>query len=64
MKTYTLTVRFNEKTEELESLEERISVDEDPLAITASPEVMEKIDSADLIELVLVPFPGECVGEA
>lgn len=64
MKTYTLTIRFNEKTEELESIKEHISIDEEPLAITASPEVMEKIDKANLIEAVLVPYPGECVGEA
>jgi|TARA_B100001964_G_scaffold50319_1_gene56682 hypothetical protein len=64
MKTYTLVIRFNEKTEELESIEERISIEEEPLAITASPEVMEKIDEANLIERVLVPYPGECVGEA
>ena len=64
MKTYTLTIRFNEKTEELESLDEHISIEQEPVAITASPEVMDKLDQADLIEAVLVPFPGECVGEA
>ncbi len=64
MKTYTLTIIYNEKTGELESLEERVTESNTPLAIEASPETMEKIFQADLIEDLLVPHPGERVGEA
>jgi len=64
MKTYTLTIIYNDKTDELESLEERIAEKEAPLSIDASPDTMEKIFQADLIEDLLVPHPGERVGEA
>ncbi len=64
MKTYTLTIIYNEKTGDLESLEERITEKESPLAIDATEETMEKIFQADLIEDLLVPHPGERVGEA
>ena len=64
MKTYTLTIIYNDKTDELESLEERIAEKEAPLSIDASPGTMEKIFQADLIEDLLVPHPGERVGEA
>ena len=63
MKTYTLTIVVNETTGELESLEETIDVDETPIAINASEEVM-KIDKAGLVEPLLMGHPGECVGEA
>ena len=45
MKTYTLTIIYNELTGELESLEERVTEKETPLAIDASPDTMEKIFS-------------------
>jgi hypothetical protein len=64
MKTYTLTIIYNDKTDELESLEERIAEKEAPLSIDANPDTMEKIFQADLIEDLLVPHPGERVGEA
>ena len=64
MKTYTLTIIVNETTGELESLEEKMDIDEDPIAINASEEVMTKIDQAGLIESLLMSYPGECVGEA
>tara|TARA_R110000751_G_scaffold121797_1_gene222341 strand:+ start:208 stop:402 length:195 start_codon:yes stop_codon:yes gene_type:complete len=64
MKTYTLTIVVNETTGELESLEETIDVDETPIAINASEEVMMKIDKAGLVEPLLMGHPGECVGEA
>jgi len=64
MKTYTLTIVVNETTGELESLEEKIDVEENHIAINASEEVMSKIEQAGLIESLLVSYPGECVGEA
>ena len=64
MKTYTLTIIVNETTGELESLEEKMDIDEDPIAINASEEVMAKIDQAGLIKPLLMSYPGECVGEA
>ena len=64
MKTYTLTIIVNEVTGELESLEEKIDIDEAPIAINASEEVMMKIDEAGLVEPLLMALPGECVGEA
>jgi|TARA_R110000751_G_scaffold291016_1_gene397819 hypothetical protein len=64
MKTYTLTIIYNETTGELESLEERIDEDTEPVAINASEEVMNKISAAGLVESLLMSYPGECVGEA
>jgi glycyl-tRNA synthetase alpha subunit len=63
MKKYTLEIIYDEITGELESLKEFITEKESVLAITASEEIMEKITKADLIESLLVPCPGECVGE-
>jgi|ETNmetMinimDraft_2_1059921.scaffolds.fasta_scaffold637445_1 hypothetical protein len=63
MKTYTLTIVYNENTGELESLEEKIDEHLDPVPICASEEVMEKISDAGLIEPLLWSCPGECVGE-
>ena len=64
MKTYTLTIVVNERTGELESLEEKIDIDEAPIAINASEEVMESIQEAGLVAELLMCYPGECVGEA
>ena len=64
MKIYTLTITYNDKTEELETLEEKVIENEEPIAIDASPEVMEKLFQADLIKDLLLPCPGERVGEA
>ena len=64
MKTYTLTIIYNEETGELESLEEKIDQHTDPIAINASEEVMNKISDAGLVEPLLMSYPGECVGEA
>tara|TARA_R100001530_G_scaffold104837_1_gene73088 strand:+ start:432 stop:626 length:195 start_codon:yes stop_codon:yes gene_type:complete len=63
MKTYTLTIIYNEETDAIESLEERIVPEEEPVAVNASEEVMEKISAAGLIECLLMDHPGECVGE-
>ena len=64
MKTCTLTIIVNETTGELESLEEKIDIDEAPIAINASEEVMESIQEAGLVGELLMCYPGECVGEA
>jgi hypothetical protein len=64
MKTYTLTVIYNEETDELESLEEKIEEHTSLIAINASEEVMDKISAAGLVESLLMSYPGECVGEA
>ena len=64
MKTYTLTIVYNEEDGSIESLEEKIDVAEEPIAINASQEVMERISAAGLIECLLMDHPGECVGEA
>ena len=64
MKTYTLTIIYNEVTGELQSLEEKVDTEEIPVAINASAEVMGKITEAGLVEPLLMPHPGECVGEA
>jgi len=64
MKTYTLTIIYNEETGELKSLEEKIEEHTGLIAINASEEVMDKISAAGLIESLLVSHPGECVGEA
>ena len=37
---------------------------EDKIAITASAEAMDSIVTADLVEELLVPCPGEIVGES
>ena len=51
MKKYTLTIIYNDNTEELESLKETIDIERDtPISINASPKVMQKIDDARLIE--------------
>jgi len=63
MKIYTLTITYNDVTDEMESLEETITEKEVPIAIDASEEVMEKIFQADLIKDLLLPCPGERVGE-
>mgnify|MGYP003121645270 CR=1 FL=1 len=55
---------MNEKTDELESLEEKIDIDEPPVAISASKEVMASIQEANLVAELLMCYPGECVGEA
>lgn len=64
MKTYTLTIIYNETTGELESLEEKIDEEQPVIAINASEEVMGKISDAGLVESLLMSHPGECVGEA
>ena len=64
MKTYTLTIIYNDVTGELKSLEETIDTEETPITINASAEVMGKITEANLVEPLLMPHPGECVGEA
>ena len=64
MKTYTLRIIYNERTGELQSLEETISQDETPIAIECAPYIMEKLDQAGLIDVLLVDHPGERVGEA
>jgi len=64
MKTYTLTIIYNDVTGELQSLEETIDTEETPIAINASAEVMGNITEAGLVEPLLMPHPGECVGEA
>jgi|TARA_R110000824_G_scaffold248026_4_gene437138 hypothetical protein len=64
MKTYTLTIIYNEKTGELTSLEEHLDEEQPLIAINASEEVMGKISDAGLVEPLLMSYPGECVGEA
>ena len=64
MKTYTLTIIYNDVTGELQSLEEKVEDNQEPIAINASAEVMGKITEAGLVEPLLMPHPGECVGEA
>tara|TARA_R100001463_G_scaffold111083_1_gene165946 strand:- start:184 stop:381 length:198 start_codon:yes stop_codon:yes gene_type:complete len=65
MKKYTLTIIYDDRTGELESLTEKIDEEQNnPLSITASAYVMEQIDNAHLIEELCVPFPGECIGES
>ena len=65
MKKYTLTIIYNDNTEELESLKETIDIERDtPISINASPKVMQKIDDARLIEELCIPYPGECIGES
>ena len=63
MKVYTLRIVYNETTGELDSLEEKILDKEEPVAIEASPEVMEAFAEANLIGEVLMKYPGECIGE-
>ena len=64
MKKYILTIVYNEETDTVETLEERVDIkEEQPIAINASQEVMEKISAAGLIEPLLMGLPGECVGE-
>jgi hypothetical protein len=64
MKTYTLTIIYNEKTGELASLEEHLDEEQPLIAINAGEEVMGKISDAGLVEPLLMSYPGECVGEA
>tara|TARA_Y100000748_G_C15310028_1_gene415814 strand:+ start:487 stop:678 length:192 start_codon:yes stop_codon:yes gene_type:complete len=63
MKKYTLTIIYNEKDSEIESLTEKTLEDNDPLTINASPYVMEAFAQANLIG-TLAEFNGEYVGEA
>tara|TARA_R110002020_G_scaffold337249_1_gene552763 strand:- start:417 stop:611 length:195 start_codon:yes stop_codon:yes gene_type:complete len=64
MKIYTLTIHYNEDTDQLDKLEETIIEKEYPISINASPKVMEAFEEADLIGEVLVPYSGEKIGEA
>tara|TARA_Y100000004_G_scaffold99908_1_gene112006 strand:+ start:29951 stop:30148 length:198 start_codon:yes stop_codon:yes gene_type:complete len=65
MKKYTLEIIYNEITGELESLHETVtSKGEKNIPILATPHVMEAIDKANLIEDLLVPYPGAVVGES
>tara|TARA_R100000734_G_scaffold3659_1_gene3256 strand:+ start:253 stop:486 length:234 start_codon:yes stop_codon:yes gene_type:complete len=64
MKKYTLEIIYDEKSGDLISLKEIISNKEDKIAITASAEAMDSIVTADLVEELLVPCPGEIVGES
>jgi len=65
MKKYTLTIIYDDKTGELESLKETVDEERNhPLSVTASAYVMQKIDDAHLIAELCVPFPGECIGES
>jgi len=63
MKVYTLRIVYNDKTGELESLEEKILDKAEPVAIEASKKVMEAFAEANLIGEVLMNYPGECIGE-
>tara|TARA_R110002020_G_scaffold81698_2_gene202707 strand:- start:372 stop:566 length:195 start_codon:yes stop_codon:yes gene_type:complete len=63
MKVYTLRIVYNETTGELESLEEKILDKEEPVAIEASPKVMEAFAEANLIGEVLMLYPGVTIGE-
>ena len=64
MKKYTLEIIYNDKTGDLVSLKEMISEDDDKIAVTASHKAMDSIVTADLVEELLIPCPGEIVGES
>ena len=65
MKKYTLTIIYNDKTGDMDSLTENVEeLDSYPISVTASAKGMEQIDEAGLIKELCVPFPGVCIGES
>ena len=63
MKKYTLEIVYNDKTGEMISLREKVATKNERIAITASPNAIKQITEANLVEDIILPCPGEVVGE-
>jgi hypothetical protein len=62
MKKYTLTIKYNDKTDEIIEVQEEIISSNESSPIMAEPDTMELMMKANLLEM-LSNFPGEVLGE-